>query len=252
MKLVAPVLSAVLLLAACGSSDGGESGAASSSSGDDVPGLSLEQIGDDDMAVLGSYDIDGSEIEDGVDGPPSAEAQAVFDRYVAVIPEEMRDGVVSFLFIDIEQSDGIDGALQAVIGNDGEPNGQRYIALGRDDPSSLTRTMVHESGHALFTDAAGEINALAEEFNAAFPPGDEYDPELFVTEYAASSPEDGGEDIAESFSMYVLGETDFAGDDDGDGAPDRIDPDTVAGEKVAFFESYDVLVEYRQAILASL
>ncbi len=51
--------------------------------------------------------------------------------------------------------------------------------------------------------------------------------------------------------MYVYGDTEFAGDADDDGELDVVEPDTIAAEKVAFFENYPELVELRDYILAN-
>lgn len=244
-------LSAVLVVAACGGSDDGDGEGEGATSGE--PGLTAEQIGDDSMVVIGSYDIDGDTLQDGVDGPPSADTQATFDLFANLIPSEYRQVVVSLVAIDQEQSDGVDGALQDVIGADGEPSGERYLALDVTGSSEeLERTIVHEMGHAIFVEPGGGIAEVAQDFNANWAPGAEYDPELFVTEYAASSPEDAGEDIAESWAMYVFVGTEFAGDADGDGELDVVPDGTTAAEKVAFFDGYPDLVQLREDILASL
>ncbi len=70
-----------------------------------------------------------------------------------------------------------------------------------------------------------------------------------MTEYAASIP-DGGEDIAESWAMFVFGGTDFAGDADDDGELDSVPEETLAADKVSFFENYPKLVELRAGILS--
>lgn len=116
--------------------------------------------------------------------------------------------------IDQEESGGTDGALQDVIGTDGEPTGERYLALDVTGSSDeLERTIVHETGHLLFYQPGGDLTDYSTAFNEAFPPGEEYNADDFVTEYAAST-EDGGEDIAESWAMFVFGGTDLAGDAD--------------------------------------
>lgn len=243
---------AVLTLAACGGSDGdsGSDGTDAASAGDDLPGLSIEQIDDDTLSVLGSYDIDGDTLEDGVDGPPPAEVTEIFALYTGLIPAEYREGVIAMVAIDQEASGGTDGALQDVSGPDGEPTGERYIALDTSGSSTeLERTIVHETGHLIFVTAGGGANAYADAFNEMFPPGAEYDPEEYVTEYAASSPDDGGEDIAESWAMFVYGGTEFAGDADDDGELDVVPDGTTAADKVAFFEDYPELVELKADIL---
>lgn len=221
----------------------------SATDGDDAPGLTAEEIDDDTLEVLGSYDIDGDELEDGVDGPPPAEAVEIFELYTSLIPADYRDGVVAFVAIDQVGSDGTDGALQDVTDADGEPTGERYIALDTSGSSDeIERTIVHESGHYFFVTPGSDSNPYQDDFNALFPPGADYDAESFVTEYAASVP-DGAEDIAESWAMFVYGGTEFAGDADDDGELDEVIEGTLAAEKVAFFEDYPELVALRAFIL---
>lgn len=85
MQKITPALFAiaVIALAACGGGSDSTNSAGSdvslapvaevttdSSSSDGAPGLTAEEIDDEDMTVLGSYDIDGDELRDGIDGPP--------------------------------------------------------------------------------------------------------------------------------------------------------------------------------------
>ena len=254
------VILAVLAFAACGGSDtpdGADEGsepaeavADETDSATDEPGLTDAEIDDDTIAVLGSYDIDGDRLEDGVDGPPPAEAVETFAIYTELIPAEYRAGVVTFVAIDQEASGGTDGALQDVVGSDGEPTGERYIALDTTGSSvELERTIVHETGHLIFGEPGGGPTEYFIAFNEQFPPGAEYDPDEFVTEYA-SSVEDGGEDIAESWAMFVFGDTEFAGDADDDGELDEVPEGTLAAEKVAFFADYPELVALKEDILS--
>ena len=133
---------------------------------------------------------------------------------------------------------------------DGEPTGERYLALDVTGSSTeIERTIVHEVGHTIFVDAATyEPTSYAVEFNDAFPPGDEYTPDAYVSEYAASSPEDGAEDIAESWAMFVFSDTRYAGDADDDGELDVVCTDCVAADKVAFFADYPELVDLAEQI----
>lgn len=219
---------------------------------DDTPGLTAEQIGDDTMSIVDSYDINGVDLEDGINGPPSADTVATFAIYTNLIPAQYRVGVIAFVAIDQADSNGTDGALQDVIGPDGNPTGERYLALDVTGSSSeLERTIVHETGHYIFLTNLGDPTSYAEAFNAEFPPGALYLPENFVTEYAASVL-DGQEDIAESWAMFVLADTDYAGDADDDGELDVVTPGTLAAEKVAFFEDYPELVQLKADILAAL
>lgn len=262
------LVSTILLLSACGdsetpqsqsgdavessqsteSSESAESESFEGTGGE--PGLTDEEIDDPTLAVFGSYDINGETLEDGIDGPPDAETIETFETYTGLIPAEYRENVTAFVAIDQEASDGTDGALQDVIGPDDEPTGDRYLALDVTGYSEeLERTIVHETGHYLFVNPDYTENEYAEAFNEQFPPGADYKPEKYVTEYAASSPEDGGEDIAESWAMFVYGDTEYAGDADDDGELDVVEPGSVAAEKVAFFEDYPELVELRADIL---
>ena len=256
---------AALTLTACGGSDSDSESegdttpdsvaeatddSGSSDEAADEPGLTEEEIDDDTIAVLGSYDIDGDELEDGVDGAPTAEAIETFATYTDLIPADYRVGVVTFVAIDQAESGGTDGALQDVIGPDGEPTGERYIALDVSGSSTeLERTIVHETGHLIFGEPGGAPTDYFVAFNEEFPPGAEYAPDDFVTEYAASV-EDGGEDIAESWAMFVFGDTEFAGDADDDGELDVVPEGTLAADKVAFFEDYPELVQLRDDILS--
>lgn len=96
----------------------------------------------------------------------------------------------------------------------------------------LERTIVHETGHLIFLKpGTDDTTEYADAFNEEFPPGADYSADAFVTEYAASSPEDGGEDIAESWAMFVFGDTEFAGDADEDGDLDVVEPDTQAAQR---------------------
>ncbi|WP_430868816.1 hypothetical protein [Demequina aurantiaca] len=215
--------------------------------------LSTAQIGDDTMDVLGSYLID----TDGVTllCDPTADAVDTFAIYTDLIPVGYRTGVIGFVAIDQEQSGGTDGAMQDVSGADDEPTGERYLALDTTGYSTeLERTIVHEVGHTIFLTAASDVPTVyATDFNDTFTPGESYEdyPEDFVTEYAASQP-DGSEDMAESWAMYVFGDTEYAGDADDDGELDVVEPGTVAAEKVAFFADYPELVNLREEILAAV
>lgn len=217
-----------------------------------TPGLSAAEIDDDTMFVVASYRIDGDELLPNLDGPPSQDSAETFALYTGLIPATYREGVIAFVAIDQEQSGGTDGALQDVYGADGEPTGDRYIALDVTGSSTeMERTIVHETGHLIFVEpGTSEPTSYAVDFNEAFPPGAEYNPNDFVTEYAASV-EDGGEDIAESWAMYVFEGTDFAGDADDDGELDEVPADTLAAEKVEFFADYPELVQLREDILTN-
>ncbi len=256
---------AVVILGACGGADSdsatevvpptdapsavAEDDTPASDESDDEPGLTAAEIDDDTIAVLGSYDIKGDQLEDGIDGPPTDEAIATFAIYTDLIPAEYRQGVVAFVAIDQDESGGTDGALQDVMGPDGEPTGDRYIALDVTGESvELERTIVHETGHLMFGEPGGAPTSYFIDFNAQFPPGAEYNADEFVTEYAASI-DDGGEDIAESWAMFVFGDTDLAGDADDDGELDFVPEGTIAADKVAFFEDYPELVQLKEDIL---
>ena len=139
---------------------------------DDTPGLTTEQIGDDTMSVVDSYDINGVDLEDGIDGPPSTDTLATFALYTSLIPAEYRMGVIAFVAIDQAASGGTDGALQEVTGPDGNSTGERYIALDVTGSSSeLERTIVHETGHYIFLTSLGVPTSYADAFNAEVPPG---------------------------------------------------------------------------------
>ncbi len=212
--------------------------------------LTEEQIGDDTMDVLGSYLIDG----DTLLCSPTAEAAETFAIFTDLVPAEYREGVIGFVAISQEDSDGTDGAMQDVWGPDDEPTGERYLALDVTGSSvELERTIVHEVGHTIFiTAGSDDPTGYTADFNEQFAPGGSYEesPEDFVSEYASSQP-DGSEDMAESWAMFVFGDTEYAGDADDDGELDVVEPGTIAAEKVAFFESYSELVDLRDSIRTS-
>ncbi|MGB0113799.1 MAG: hypothetical protein WBP59_11310 [Ilumatobacteraceae bacterium] len=241
------------LLAACGGSDAPaatDAAAVASVADDQECGLTEEQIGDPTIAVVGSYMI--------VDGDLACEATpeeaATYELFTGLIPEEYREVVVAFVGIDTDESDGTDGALQDIYDDNDDPTGERFIALDVTGASTeLERTIVHEMGHSIFITAASDVpTGYAVDFNATFEPGVAYEdaPDEFVTEYAASA-DDGSEDMAESWAMYVFGGTPFAGDADDDGELDVVEPGTIAAEKVAFWDAYPELVQLRDDILAN-
>lgn len=207
--------------------------------------LTDEQIGDDSLEVLGSYRIGAN--DELLCDPTDADLETYTD-YTLLIPAAYRD-IVAFVAIDQEASGGTDGALQDVYDAADEPTGERYLALDVTGYSTeLERTIVHETGHLIFVvPASDDLSQYAIDFNTAFPPGASYDPAAFVTEYAASDSE-GGEDMAESWAMYVFEGTDFAGDADDDGTLDTVCDDCLAREKVEFFGGYPELVELRSDI----
>ena len=257
MKRIAVLASAIILITACGGSDDAveseASDAVESEASDAVDpaacSLTTEQIADDTMEILGSHLVDG----DTLLCDPAPESVDAFAIYTTLIPADYREGVIGFVAIDQEASGGTDGAMQDIIGDDGEPTGERYLALDTTGSSTeIERTIVHEVGHTIFMDALTDSpTSYGLEFNELFPPGDEYTPDGFVTEYAASSPDDGREDIAETWAMFVFGDTEYAGDADDDGELDVVCTDCLAADKVAFFESYPELVELAEQIRAN-
>lgn len=239
----------LLFLAACGGGDESSEPVTSEPSEPSECSLSTDQIDDDTMDVLGSYLIDGDTLL--CDPPP--ESADTFAIYTDLIPADYREGVIAFVAIDQETSGGTDGAMQTVTGPDGEPTGERYVALDVTGSSTeIERTIVHEVGHTIFVDpVTSEPISYGDDFNEAFPPGDDYSPDEFVSEYASTSPDDGTEDIAESWAMFVFGGTEYAGDADDDGELDVVCTDCVAAEKVSFFEAYPELVELAEQIRQS-
>ncbi len=115
-------------------------------------------------------------------------------------------------------------------------------------PRSSARSSTKSATPSSSTPRPYEPTSYAVEFNDAFPPGDEYTPDAYVSEYAASSPEDGAEDIAESWAMFVFSDTRYAGDADDDGELDVVCTDCVAADKVAFFADYPELVDLAEQI----
>ncbi len=267
-KITVIAITALTLLAGCGGSDAADdSGAVEPDTSeqttedeviadtdvaeqDESCSLTEQQIGDDTISVVGSHLIDGDELL----CSPSEDTATTFAIFTTLIPAEYREGVVAFVAIDQEASDGTDGAMQDVYDEADEATGDRLLALDVTGSSEeLERTIVHEVGHTIFITAASEVpTGYAEDFAAAFPPGGSYEenPEDFVTEYAASV-DNGQEDMAESWAMFVYADTPFAGDADDDGELDVVEPGTLAADKVAFFEDYPELVELRAFILAN-
>ncbi len=245
-RVVLLATTSLLLLAACGGSDESSEPVTSEASEASECSLTIEQIDDDTMDVLGSYLIDGDTLL--CDPPP--ESVEAFAIYTDLIPAEYRGGVIAFVAIDQETSGGTDGAMQNVTGTDGEPTGERYLALDVTGSSTeIERTIVHEVGHTMFVDpVTSEPISYGIDFNEEFPPGDDYSADEFVSEYASTSPEDGAEDIAESWAMFVFGGTEYAGDADEDGELDVVCSDCIAADKVSFFEAYPELVALAEQI----
>lgn len=246
LKRIAVFATSLILLAGCGGSDGASAPVASDVADSAACSLTAEQIDDDTLEVLESHLVDG----DTLLCDPSPESVEEFAIYTTLIPADFRDGVIGFVAIDQDASGGTDGAMQSIIGPDGDPTGERYLALDVTGSSTeIERTIVHEVGHTIFVDAATYApTSYAIEFNELFPPGDAYTADAFVSEYAASSPDDGAEDIAESWAMFVFADTEYAGDADDDGELDVVCTDCVAADKVSFFDSYPELVELAEQI----
>ena len=260
--LITAVAVLSLVLSGCAPQTETESAPTSSESGGDPTGLNDDpELDDDTLSVLGKYAVDGDELV----GDVPAEYAAVWDRFAAIIPADLRPEVTMFVAIDAEASGGTDGAMQA---NGLRPE-ERYIALdvtGSVDPKELDRTMIHEYAHLLTLrdsqvdpdpNSAGPcevyvadscpldtsyLYAYLTEFwpDVHGPEFDEsedaiaerYNAEAFVTDYAAKNPD---EDIAEVFAQWVIATTEPTGD-------------RIVDEKLRFFDDYPELVQFRDMV----
>ncbi|QYH35658.1 hypothetical protein [Salinibacterium sp. M195] len=229
--------------------------------------IDLAAVNDDTLHVLGTYDVDGSELL----GDAPEDQAAVWDRFNELFPAELHPEITMFVAIDADKSGGTDGAMQP----NGVAEGETYLALdtsGSVEPDVLDRTMIHEFAHLLtlredqipkdestvddcpvYSEADGcpfddsylfafytefwpdfslaEFDAETEEDKEA-----RYTPVEFVTDYAATIP---SEDAAEVFAEWVL-------------ADELADGDRIVDQKLRFFEDYPELVELRETIREGL
>lgn len=234
-----------------------------------VSSQDVDPVDDDTIAVLGEYEVQGNEIL----GDAPAKHLAVWQRFAALFPPETRPEVQLFVPINKRKSDGTDGAMQLFAGE----TDIYYIALdatAKKVTFELDRTMIHEFGH-LVTLRASQVpyapetidtcdtftldggcpiaGAYLRAFSDQFWPGYRVadldaegknaaykrykkDKTAFVTEYAATSPT---EDIAEAFAEWVEHDTAFTGD-------------SIAEQKLRFFDAYPELVALREQIKTAL
>ena len=237
----------------------------------DTEGVDDGEFGDS-PAALGSFAIDGDEID--LSSAPSPEiadqASEIWERFVRLIPADQRQMVSSF------ELDGEEGGGAYVYPNENDPTKWTLgvsVGLGED----LDYVLIHEFGHLLTLQASevppgegdptgcktfhtGEGCALAgstvAEFVQKFWPEEQLDRlgELyenedydaidefyqehrddFVTDYAASNP---GEDLAETFAVFVT--------------EDRPTGDSIADQKVELLWNDEAMVQLRDQIRANL
>ena len=199
--------------------------------------------------VLASYDVDGSELL----GDPAADHIDLWEGFVDVIPDQYLDRFTTFEIIADEDTTG----YVYIDDNDVE----RYVlALSLtllDEPDELVHTAIHEFGHTITLSAeqvdgtfdggtcstyeldegcSDEDSYIFAFYITFYAEGESTDEDDFVTEYAG---ENIVEDMAESFTFFVIDDEERTGD-------------TIADEKVNFFYGFPELIEMRGEIREDL
>ena len=202
--------------------------------------------GDQEEEVLASYEISGIELL----GDPTDDHLELWDAFVLVIPEVYLDRFTFFQVLDDEETSGyvyID-----------EDDDERFVLalnlIELDEPDELRHTIVHEFAHTVTINAA-QIDVRLERggtcptfeleegcsesdsyifafYELFYADGESTNMDDFVTEYAS---ENIAEDMAESFTFFILE------DEERDG-------DSIADDKVNFFYNFSELVELRDEI----
>ncbi len=216
--------------------------------------------------VIASYDVSAGEHITLASGEATARHQEVWKLFSRISPDAFTDAYVRTFELSDNPSDD---TLAYVHDEDGDGYwavGVNLGTFGSDGKREDILTLVHEFTHIVtlnqtqvvhgatcITYDTGDGCATAQSYLYTFvkkfwPESDrtvalsdtnnlyERAPEKYPTEYAATSPV---EDIAESFALFVL-----------DGGKDNAG--TIAGEKIAFFESYPELVALKQSIRKGL
>lgn len=197
----------------------------------------------------------------GIQGDVDPDHMDDWVRFNELIPRTYHPEIVLFQPIDSEATGGIDGTVAPA-----DDSREHWLLMldttGAVEPHELDRTMVHEYAHLMTLRLAqvpnldfncvttlsisegcpnegSYLDAFADAFYSETRNGDEeldYYEEDFVTEYAATNVI---EDIAESFAEWVV-------------HPERWEGDTLADEKVWFFEEYPELVQLKEDIRENL
>lgn len=229
---------------------------------------------EEDEAPLSSFSVRGDRLDTaGVDPQLADRANAIWERFVQLIPADQRTMVSDFELLSEEYG----GAH--VYPSDADPS-RWVLGVGEGLGSDLDDILIHEFGHLLTLQAreippesagsdcqtfeidegcalqASTINRFAQKFWPAdmraelaaieeTVDDDEYydlmdefwrrHQDDFVTDYAATDPV---EDLAETFTVFVTG--------------DRPDGSTVADQKILLLWEDPQLVELRDQIRANL
>ena len=212
---------------------------------------------DGEPIPLAEYTIKDGGIQGDVD-PDQMDDWVRFNR---LIPSAYHPEIVLFQPIDSDATGGIDGTVAPA-----DDSRETWLLMldttGAVEPHELDRTMVHEYAHLMTlrlsqvpdsgyycdtTLSIGEgcpiegsyLDAFADLFYSETRNGEaelDYYDEDFVTEYASTNVV---EDIAESFAEWVV-------------HPERWNGDTLADEKVWFFEDYPELIQLKEEIRENL
>ncbi len=212
-----------------------------------------------DPIPLTTYTVTG----DALVGAASEDDLFQWERFNEVIPLKYHSEIVTYQPIDGQY--GIDGTV-APASDDRTTWVLMLDTTGDTEQSELERTMIHEFAH-LLTLRLDQLPAGSEEgicdtyyisdgcmyaesylavFGDIFWDGENgeeegtaeerFRPEDYVTEYAATN---SVEDIAESFAEFIVN-------------PDKWQGETIADQKVQFFEEYQELVTLRDEVRAGL
>lgn len=229
---------------------------------DDAALITDDRVADDSLAILGVYEVDGTEVVDDID--PSYEA--VWQRFTELVDVTAWPQITLFVALDRDASPGgTEGAVDRIAGSDEE----YYVALdvtGVEPAAELDSTMLHEFGHLvtlnpdqmpLDTSEADTCDIFTvdgrcapegsyfrdwvEQFWAGYLHSDaDAEPDTaaddrfatgdYVSEYAATNPY---EDLAETFDAWVREDSEPTGD-------------AVIDQKLRFFDAYPEIVELKE------
>ncbi|MEO6204496.1 MAG: hypothetical protein ABIO67_03810 [Mycobacteriales bacterium] len=233
------------------------------------PRLKPDPVDDPELKVLAEYRLSKGTLPDGT---PSRDAR-IWNRFRSLFPALVTREIAYFVALDGPRSGDVDGAMQLSALNDSD----FYLALdvtGMSTPAELDRTMIHEFAHLLtlrgsqispdeaanrscriYTNELGcpEAGSYLYDWDTAFWKGytvADSDAERgndklvqrrferggYVTEYAATDP---AEDLAETFSEWVLGTS-------------HPDGGTTVRRKLAFFDNYPEALKIRAHVRSVL
>ncbi|MBX3100296.1 MAG: hypothetical protein KF761_12035 [Salinibacterium sp.] len=227
-----------------------------------------DRIADDALAILGVYEVDGTDVVAEID--PAYEA--VWTRFTELVDVTQWPQITLFVALDRDASPG---GTEGAVGPLATDPSLYYVALdvtGVEPAAELDSTMIHEFGHLVTLnpgqiplDIGGADTCEVITYNDRCPPEGSYlrawldefwpgyvDSEAdsegdtaaadrfatgdFVTEYAAKNPL---EDVAETFDAWVREKSEPAGSG-------------VVDDKLRFFDSYPEIVELKQHAQAAL